>query len=295
MLEDLRPDGRVLLTDGRFRIGMAHRDVRTRTERDLSWLDVSVLGDLSPDGRTLLFSQTGSGGRGGMYTLYARDADGSPAVRLGDGVAMGLSPDGRWALCFRRQPSKGIVLLPTRAGEPRVVPSDIENASWAAWFPDGKRILIAGSSGGKRPRLWVQDISRPTATPVAEEGVTAPAAISPDGALVAARDSTMTLVLYPADGAGAPRRFAGQVGNELPVLWSADGKAIFLLRRGGWPARVFRLDVATGRTEPWKEIEPVDPAGLVYIAPLHLTPDARSFAYSYGRVLSDLYLVDDVR
>ena len=36
---------------------------------------------------------------------------------------------------------------------------------------------------------------------------------------------------------------------------------------------------------------PSDPAGIVVIWTVVMTPDAKSYAYTYGRFLSELYLV----
>ena len=59
--------------------------------------------------------------------------------------------------------------------------------------------------------------------------------------------------------------------------------------------RVDRLDVATGRREPWKELAPADLAGVAGVTNIVLTPDARSYAYTYVRRLSNLYLVEGLK
>ena len=58
-------------------------------ERDLSWLDWSTPGDLSADGRTVLFAETGEGG-GPKYAVYLRKTDNSPAIRLSEGIGHGV-------------------------------------------------------------------------------------------------------------------------------------------------------------------------------------------------------------
>jgi eukaryotic-like serine/threonine-protein kinase len=88
----------------------------------LSWLDYSYPADISADGSTLLFDEEGEGGgtsRAGrfFYTVYIRGTDGSPAVRLGDGTAVALSPDGVWVVAQNQDTPAQYVLLPTRAGE----------------------------------------------------------------------------------------------------------------------------------------------------------------------------------
>jgi len=70
-------------------------------EREISWLDVSVPNALSADGRTLLLLENGEGG-GPNYSVFLRPTDGSPAIRLGDGNAQDLLPDGKWALAIAR-------------------------------------------------------------------------------------------------------------------------------------------------------------------------------------------------
>jgi hypothetical protein len=56
------------------------------------------------------------------------------------------------------------------------------------------------------------------------------------------------------------------------------------------PARVEIFDIATGKRTLWKELVPPDPAGILAIGPILITPDGKSYVYSYRRTLEDLYL-----
>ena len=87
-------------------------------ERDMSFLDYSFAADLSADGKLLLFDEEGEAG-GANYTVYLRKSDHSPVVRLGEGNALALSPDGKWAVSILPLPNSPIRLLPTGTGEPR--------------------------------------------------------------------------------------------------------------------------------------------------------------------------------
>lgn len=58
------------------------------------------------------------------------------------------------------------------------------------------------------------------------------------------------------------------------------------------PAKVYRLEMATGRRELWKQLMPSDPAGVGLIDPILMTSDGKTFVYGYHRALSDLYLVE---
>src|SRR3954447_15637370 len=85
-------------------------------ERDLSWFDWSTVVDLSSDGRRILFYEWGEGVAGDP-TVYLRDTSGADAIRLGEGQALALSPDGNFALALQPGPSPTLVLLPTGPGE----------------------------------------------------------------------------------------------------------------------------------------------------------------------------------
>jgi len=47
----------------------------------------------------ILLDETAEGG-GETGSIYLRPTDGSPAIRLGDGSARSISPDGQWVIRF---------------------------------------------------------------------------------------------------------------------------------------------------------------------------------------------------
>ena len=61
------------------------------------------------------------------------------------------------------------------------------------------------------------------------------------------------------------------------------------------PARVEICDVETGARRLWKEIVPPDPAGVLAVGPIVITPDGKSCVYSYRRALDDLFLVTGLK
>ena len=146
-LQDVGRDGRVLVTRDVPRVGIVGLAPGEAKERDLSWLDWSAPRDLSADGSTLLFVESGEAG-GDNYAAYMRKTDGSPAVRLGDGGAFALSPDMKWAVGGLPHPPVQFYLLPTGAGEQRPLTNDKINHDEARWFPDGKRIVFSGDEQG---------------------------------------------------------------------------------------------------------------------------------------------------
>jgi eukaryotic-like serine/threonine-protein kinase len=294
-LHDVAQDGRVLLTHDSARVGILGLAPGDAKERDLSWLDWSLVRDLSPDGKTLLFDESGQGG-GTNYSIYVRKTDGSPAVRLGEGAAFALSPDGKWVASVSPAAApRPLVLLPTGPGEPRSLPADSINHNWTRFFGDGRRILFAGDEPKHGLRLYVQDLSGGPPRPVSPEGVRGfPITVSPDGKWVSAVAPDGKAWLYPVEG-GQPVPVSGLSPGEGVTQWTPDERFLYVRDRTGMPAKVFRMERETGRRELWKELMPSDSAGLLSIFGSYFSADGRSYAYSYARNLSDLYLVEGVK
>ena len=61
------------------------------------------------------------------------------------------------------------------------------------------------------------------------------------------------------------------------------------------PAKVYRVDISTGRRELWKELGPADLAGVTSITSIVIAPDGRSYAYTYSSRLANLYLVEGLK
>ncbi len=293
-LQDVTRDGRVLLSRDSWRRGLIVHRAEDAVEHDFTWLDWSFPVTLSADGQTLLFREEGEAG-GPSYAVYVRKTDGSPAVRLGDGQSLALSPDGKWALSCTGDKQTDLFLLPTGPGEPRALHGHNIIHSAATWFPEGKRILMAGTEPNHGLRLYVQDIDADKVEGVTPEGTNGFAfALSPDGRLIAAVGPDDKGYLFPVP-AGDPQPIKGLQPGEVPVAWTADGRALYIYRGGELPAKVYRLELATGNRVLWKQLMPPDPAGVEFVGPVLPTPDGKSYVYGYRRLLSDLYLVEGLQ
>jgi hypothetical protein len=145
---DVSHDGRALMMLAACPVSLVGLFPGGSRERDLSWFDWSDVVDLSADGRTLLFREAGEGGNSTFHAVYTRKTDGSPAVRIGEGVALRLSPDGRWAIATFDIPPR-LTLLPTGTGSARALErGPIEQYLWGGgWFPDGVTILAGARLG----------------------------------------------------------------------------------------------------------------------------------------------------
>jgi eukaryotic-like serine/threonine-protein kinase len=307
-LHDISRDGRVLIAQGRFNSEARGRMALDAVERDYTWLDGTTAPRFSPDGRSFIFNEAGEGG-GPVRRAYLRSTDGAPAVWLGNGSALDISPDRKWVVCTSNVPPRELRLVPTGPGETRTLRRgaiDDRGYSQALFLPDGKRLVGVASSGG-RQRLFVQNLPDGEPILLALTGLRVATAVSPDGRFVAALTSdTDRYLLYPVDG-GEPHSIPGIGAGDMPLRFTADGTALFVLERPVMVMRptlkIARLDMATGTKRAWLELRPPDPAGFIRIfypmglttRNIDLTADGRSYVYAYWRAVSDLYVVDGLR
>lgn len=289
-LHDIAADGRVLLAieNGRREQVVGH--LGEPLERNLSWFDWSRLVSVSRDGSFVAFEEQASGVQG-VNTVFIRPTDGAPAVRIMEGRARGnpISADGEWLAIAVGSPTH-LELVATGVGEPRVIPCDL--TEYFAWlfFPDGKRLAILGNRPGEPRALFEVDIETGTTRQITK-GILlgSTLAVSHDGkTIAAASDPKIVLIDVPT---GDVRPLAGCNPTDIPLEWADDDQAIFVSERGQYMLNVFRIDVATGERKEWVQIRPDDPAGILDIMPVHITPDGKTYSYGYRRQLSDLYIV----
>jgi len=291
-LHDIARDGRVLLAHDNLRFGTIALPPGEKRERELSWLDLSMVTDISPDGKKIILSESGEGGE---YSIYLRKTDGSPAVRLGPGWVGTMSPDEKWVLTtdIRADPPQ-LVLLPTGPGDPVILTRDRLNHAHGRFLPDGKQIVFAAGEPGRDRLLYIQPIAGGEARSISRAEVLATGPVSPDGRFTAGRSLANRITLYPT-APGDPVAIPGVAPQERAVEWSPDGKSLYVYRRGELPLRVFRVEVASGKRELWREFAPSDPAGVVEIQGVQMTPDASAYAYTYVRILSDLFVAEGLK
>ena len=290
-IHDISSTGLVLLTEDKARMGIFALAPGEKRERSLSWFDWSLLSDVSPDGKTILFSETGEA-VSGNYSVFLRKTDGSPAVRLGEGGFAALSPDGQWVVSVVGSPAK-LVLLPTGVGEPRQLTDNKTDHFGAAWTLDGKSVIFSTGEAGRPARSYILDLKGGPPRALTPEGVIG-FRISPDGNYLLAGNAKRQFWLYPL-ASGEPRKIdITLTPDERMFGFSPDGKGL-LLRSSSIPVKITRFDFSSGRRELWKEIVPADLAGVQNIVSIKFSADGKSYAYSTFRVLSDLYVVDGLK
>jgi hypothetical protein len=189
------------------------------------------------------------------------------------------------------------VLIPTGAGQDRTVPVS-DGSPGQAWFsPDGRRLVVNLNLPDGRTRIVSMTPDGSDARQLAPDGFDhfiGEHPLSPDGKWIDSQQGGDAGTLFPTDGSLRPRQVPGFEPGDVVIRWSGDGNGLFVFKRNELPARVDRLEIATGERTPWHELMPADPAGVTRISSVQMTPDGHTYAYNVARQLSDLYLIRGV-
>jgi len=293
-LQDIAPNGRVLVALNSKRMAMAFSTLGGKQDMELSWHDWNVAKDISRDGQSVLFEDSSEiTGKG--HAVALRKLDGSLPVRLGDGSGGGLSPDGKWAIAFTGQPTQ-ITLLPTGPGQSRPIEtSGLEsiNSGWARFLEDGQRIIANGNEPGHAGRCYVLELAGGKTTAVTPEGIKCGPS-SPDNRFVVGVGPNSAAAIYPIAG-GLSRPIPSLEAGFVPVQWSSDGSALFGYHAGELPSKIYKVAIATGKQTVVQELRPGAPAGVVAVSPVIANRDGTRFAYSYNEALSTLYIASGLQ
>jgi hypothetical protein len=295
VVEDVARDGRILLHHGFERLGVRGKAPGDREEREITGVRGGVAQGISDDGKRVLLWSGSSG------NVHFGSVTGDAPMRLGEGGGRGLSGDARWAVLGPvPDDSSQLTLVPTGAGEALEIDTRPLKPSYVMWHVDAGRVGFNGAEPGRPPRAFLFERSTGRSRAVTPENTRAMVGLLPDEQVLAlAQDGS--LAFYPI--AGGERRpvparlpadlLTGSLGQEL-VRVSGDGRYLFV-KEGSIPARIERLELATGRRTPWRILKPADPTGVYLTWQHHLTPDGEGYVYTYGRVLNALYLLEGLR
>jgi hypothetical protein len=291
-LEDLR-DGTALTVTHHGRIGIRGVAPGGKEENELGWFGWSILHDISRDGRKILFEEEGDGG-GLNYTVFVRDTDGSPPARIGEGMALAISPDAKWVVT---KPSTGgpLSLVPTGAGGSRQLTHDAVSYTDVRFLPGAKRLLASGIEAGHGPRDYLIDQSSGDARPITPEGISG-VLLSSDGRSAAVQGPDGKWGIWPLGGSGI-RLIPGLESSFHVAGWSPDGQSVYALssRADQKPAKVYKVNTATGKKELWRNLGPETTTGVTEVTQPHFSSDGTAYAYGYVRILSQAYVVTGLK
>jgi Tol biopolymer transport system component len=291
-LFEIAADGRVLLSTENGRKGIRGLAPGEEMDRDLSCLESSRLRGISVDGSVILANVLGEGG-GRKGSIYLRRTIGTAPVRLGDGVAYGLSPDGKWVAGFasRDTGNRMFELMPTGPGEV------VQSRMVVGWLAGGRNYLVMEKSPGKGIRFDAWDAAGNTQRPVSPDGMPDTdelPLVSPDGRQFLTTGPDGERRIYSTDGR-EPKPVTGLSPHDRVVAWRADGRSVYITthHNENRTIPVSILDLDTGKRTPWKEIKPMVPVDEV--GSLRVTPDGKAYAYNFTYLRSELFVAEGIK
>jgi hypothetical protein len=255
---------------------------------------------ISDDGSTIVASVLGDSA-GPKGSIYMRKTDGSPAVRVGDGIAYRLSPDGKWVSNYMLEAdgSRTFGIMPTGAGENTPTRAPGTDASLVyGWFATQQRYLGVGALKGHKWQCFDWNASTGDLKPVCPEGVPDSFLVflSPDNARVISPGPKGGWFAYSTTGAPAIEVHGIHEG-EQPAGWRADSKSIYVRpdQVSASAIPVWAVDITSGQRTLWKELHPAHPIDSPGDLHLWITPDGRAYAYNYSILSSELYVGSGLR
>jgi hypothetical protein len=302
-LLDVDASGNLLIAPTSVRREIIVRAPGAEADANLSWLDWSTPQILSSDGRLVVF-QEGMVTTEDGYAIYLRETGGGPPLLLDYGSVLALSPDARWIAVVKRQSGTDpeLLLVPTGPGQPRAL--DVGGLHLRqhgdAWVTgsspgDAGALIFVALEGEGGPRLYHLPLTEgakpqpitPADFPLAPLGHAA----SIDGDRVIAKPAGGVAVEFDLDGDG-PRSVPGLEPSDLPLRFDRDGVHLYVQTSSTTPVRIMRVDTVTGTRTLWRELSPIDQAGVFIADYVRLSADGSAHTYSNRRVISRPMLLE---
>jgi Tol biopolymer transport system component len=291
-LLDIAADGRVLLSSDEFRAEIVGIDPATGKERrGLEWFNGSIVSDILPNGKAILFLEWG-GPAGELYLAGYRKMDGSAPVSLGPGGNPKFSPDGTLAAAPLLTRPPQVALHPIGAGASRLLPLGdlVTVGTTLGWFPDGKHLVFTAATEGQPLRTYIVDLQGGKPQPVGPadfRGIS----VAGDGKRIAGRNAAGDAVLFNLEAQNL-QPISGIEPNDAIHKWSKDDAALMVTDATPAQARVFRVEVATGKRTLLQKVELNERAGSSELIRLWYAEDSKTYVYNTRRVLGSLYVVE---
>jgi serine/threonine protein kinase len=290
---DISKEGKVLIANEATRQEVYGHRMGQDRDVDLSWFDWTLGRSLSADGQWAVLEEDGEGG-GPDYTVFLRKTDGSPAIRLGSGMGLAISPDDKWVASTSVKQPAPTVLLPAGAGQPiSLADSQLFHTANLRFLPDGKGLIMVATEKGKAPRTYTLMLDGSAPKPFGPEGFRG-TLVSPDSNYVLGRkDGAHWMVPFAGDQTAQPLSFVR--ADEAVAGWTADSKSIYVGDVSSTPVKVYVADLKTGQRRLHHQHAPGDLAGVAGVGSGHITPDGNFYLYTVARTLSYLYVVEGLK
>ncbi|HEU5249058.1 MAG TPA: protein kinase, partial [Thermoanaerobaculia bacterium] len=257
--------------------------------KDLTWLGSSLITDISPDGSSLLFEDSGAGEK--SLGTWMRPVDGGEAVRLGTAAFGKFSPDGRSIIALTPQlsGSQQLILIPVGPGTTRQLTSSKASYSTPS-FAGPNTILFVRSDAG-RSEVWRMSTDGTGARSLGAEGCDMPSA-SPSGLSFLCRggETKDALYLFPMDKGAGRKLYELPEGTPINYArWNGSGEQVFAVTRD---LRFITIEASTGRVLASESFDLGESVGSDSFIAAAFSADASIQAFSFDRFSSGLYLAD---
>ncbi|MBV9038184.1 MAG: winged helix-turn-helix domain-containing protein [Acidobacteriaceae bacterium] len=289
VLQDINAQGDVLIARTNPRTAMFWGNLESGSTEDISLFDWSRAVALKPDGRLLLFDESGEGG-GRQYSLYLYYTASRRPERLGEGRAMDLSDDGHWVLAQVANDPSRVTLVSVDQHKSSAVFTDGLIYQWAKFFPNSgcPEILLGASQPGHTLQLYRQRLPGGHPQPIPSKAEINDVIINDGGNLIAGLDEELRIsVLDLRTGA---IRSVNNPQFVVPVRFMS-GNQILTSHYDNGVITLNTLDTTNGEMRLYRRLEMGDNTGTAHISPLRVTRDMKRFVYSRSQTLSDLFTV----
>lgn len=289
-LQDISASGDTLITRDATQVSMFRGDLHSRSLRDISWLDWPVSRAVSSDGQLVLFDETGDAG-GKQYSTYVYDDRAHSDRMIGQGRALDLSDDGRWALTQPARTDNALELVSVQTGTSRNAAARNFSYRWVRFLPgDSLEAVVGGNYQQEDQGVFRQRLPDGTPSRVSDQTLYSPV-VDPKGRLVAGVGAHHTISLI--DLANGSARLLPNPNGLMPAGF-VDGTELLTWRREAGSVELQKLNIETGATQPYAAL----PAGSVAIPEIFefdLSHNLNNYACSGSKLLSTLFDVSSWR
>jgi serine/threonine protein kinase len=254
--------------------------------RDYTWLGSTIVFDISPDGKSVLFLDGGASDQ--SLGTWVRPLDGGDAVRIADGDPGKFSPDGKWVVTASRLVSgpPQLALVPAAGGSPRPIARQ-EGAQSDATFASADALLFVRSLG-ERSEVWRMKTDGSDARALGAESCIWPTADPTLRRFVCQGEARSALFVHPWEGGTGRKVYALPAGHSfVHARWDDTGKRILAVTED---RRFLTLDSETGSVVREEVLPLLDGFVTGSLLTAAVRPDASLLAYSVGHYSSRLYL-----
>ena len=263
----------------------------TGAAKVLTWLGSSMISDISPDGKNLLFTDAGATEK--AQGIWMRSPDGGEAVRLGSGGFPRFSPDGRSMIALTPLLSgpQQLVLLSAETGATRQLTTSDATVSTPT-FAGSKTLLFVRSHGGTS-EVWRMDTDGSNERSLGADGcilpIADPAAVS---FVCRGGNEPGALYIFPMErGPGRKLVDLGPNGALIYMRWNTRGDEIYAVTED---RLLLSIDPSSGVVDSRKSLDLGEEYVNDTLLAVALDGDASLQAYSLDRFSSGLYVASRV-